>query len=166
LKTWFEYNWQIRDEWFEVFRGLPAEELVKERTGGVGSILRTLFHIVDVELSWIRAIEGMEDWEPRFEDYASLEKVKHLSYECRNQIKELLSKANTEKELSVVRVPWHAEPLVYGEVLRHVVAHEIHHVGQLSVWAKELGIKRVSANLIDRGLGQTLLHEKNIRTLL
>ncbi len=165
MKTWFEYNWQVRDEWFEVFGGLPVGELAKERTGGVGSILRTLFHIVDVELSWIRAIEGMEDWEPRFEDYASLEKIRMLSEDCRGQIKDILSKVNAEKERTVVRVPWHAEPLVYGEVLRHVIAHEIHHVGQLSVWAKELGIKRVSANVIGRGLGETLLQEPSARTL-
>ncbi|MDR9854792.1 DinB family protein [Paenibacillus sp. VCA1] len=165
MKTWFAYNWQVRDEWFEAFSVLPADELAKERTGGVGSILKTLFHIVDVELSWIRAIEGMEDWEPRFEEYESLERIKELSDACRKQIRDMLSTADAEKEQTVVQVPWHKGPLLYGEVLRHVIAHEIHHVGQLSVWAKELGIRRVSANVIDRGLGEVLLQEKSIRTL-
>ena len=27
----------------------------------------------------------------------------------------------------------------WGEVMQHVIAHEIHHMGQLSVWARELG---------------------------
>lgn len=40
----------------------------------------------------------------------------------------------------------------HGEILRHVIAHEIHHVGQLSVWARELDRVPVSANLIGRGL--------------
>lgn len=40
----------------------------------------------------------------------------------------------------------------YGEVLRHVIAHEIQHIGQLSVWARELGREPVSANLIGRKL--------------
>lgn len=40
----------------------------------------------------------------------------------------------------------------WGEVMRHVIAHEIHHIGQLSIWARELGIKPVSANVIGRGL--------------
>ncbi|MED5019433.1 DinB family protein [Paenibacillus chibensis] len=161
MKAWFEYNWQVRDEWFEVWDQLPAEELVKERTGGIGSILKTFFHIVDVELSWVRAIEGLEDWEPRFEDYASLDAVRRLSDDCRRQIRGILSTASDLKLRSVVQVSWHEEPLVYEEVLRHVTAHEIHHIGQLSVWAKELNVKRVSANFIDRGLGQSLLQEKH-----
>jgi uncharacterized damage-inducible protein DinB len=40
----------------------------------------------------------------------------------------------------------------YGEVLRHVIVHEIHHIGQLSVWSREIGKKPVTANLIGRGL--------------
>ncbi|HDR5875335.1 TPA: damage-inducible protein DinB, partial [Bacillus anthracis] len=30
--------------------------------------------------------------------------------------------------------------------------HEIHHIGQLSIWARELNLRPVSANLIGRGL--------------
>lgn len=44
----FEYNWQVRDEWFEWCNHLTTEELLKNRIGGVESILYTLFHIIDV----------------------------------------------------------------------------------------------------------------------
>ncbi|MCC3376331.1 hypothetical protein LKX83_24965 [Cohnella sp. REN36] len=40
----------------------------------------------------------------------------------------------------------------YGEIMRHVIAHEIHHIGQLSVWAREMGKQPITANLIRRGL--------------
>jgi uncharacterized damage-inducible protein DinB len=40
----------------------------------------------------------------------------------------------------------------WGEIMRHVIAHEIHHMGQLSVWARELGREPVSANVIGKGL--------------
>ncbi|MDQ0913885.1 putative damage-inducible protein DinB [Paenibacillus sp. V4I5] len=40
----------------------------------------------------------------------------------------------------------------YGEVMWHVIAHEIHHIGQLSIWSREIGKKPVTANLIGRGL--------------
>jgi uncharacterized damage-inducible protein DinB len=46
----------------------------------------------------------------------------------------------------------HVDAFPCSEVLRHVIAHEIHHIGQLSVWARELGRKPVSAHLIGRGL--------------
>lgn len=31
--------------------------------------------------------------------------------------------------------------------MRHAIAHEIHHIGQLSIWARELGRKPVSVTL-------------------
>jgi uncharacterized damage-inducible protein DinB len=43
----FRYNWQVRDEWFEWCRQLTPEQLSEQRTGGQGSILFTLFHIID-----------------------------------------------------------------------------------------------------------------------
>lgn len=41
----FEYNWQVRIE------------LLERRIGGPGNILYTLFHIVDVEYSWISGLQ-------------------------------------------------------------------------------------------------------------
>jgi len=69
-QTLFRYNWQIRDEWFEWCKCLSEEELMKPRTGGVGSILKTLFHIVDVEYSWVCHIQGKSE-----ESEATVEKV-------------------------------------------------------------------------------------------
>ncbi|WP_411809873.1 DinB family protein [Bacillus atrophaeus] len=37
-------------------------------------------------------------------------------------------------------------------ILRHVLTHKIHHIGQLSVWARELGIPPVAANFFKRML--------------
>ena len=37
--TLFRYNWQVRDEWFKWCERVSAEELLRERTGGVGSII-------------------------------------------------------------------------------------------------------------------------------
>lgn len=39
----FEYNCQIRDEWFDWCNLLTNEELLIDRKGGVGNILYTLF---------------------------------------------------------------------------------------------------------------------------
>ncbi len=41
-------------------------------------MLETLFHIVDVEYSWISALQGEEDRKPQFKDYQSIQKVKAL----------------------------------------------------------------------------------------
>ncbi|HDR3887496.1 TPA: DinB family protein [Bacillus cereus] len=72
MKTLFYYNWQVRDHWFKWCEQLTEEELLRKRVGGVGSILETLFHIVDVEYSWISVLQEKEDNEPQFKDYQSI----------------------------------------------------------------------------------------------
>ncbi|MFC7365422.1 MULTISPECIES: DinB family protein [Bhargavaea] len=148
----FEYNWQVRDEWFAWCRQLPEEELVRSRTGGVGSILKTLFHIIDVEYSWIRGIQDKEDIVFDFADFDTLEKVQSLSARCRNEVVEFLKVKGEGRNEEVVRVPWEDEVYTVDEVLHHLIAHEIHHIGQLSVWARELDLTPVPAHYVGRSL--------------
>lgn len=151
MKYLFKYNWEVRDQWLEWCRHVPLEELVRKRTGGVGSILETLFHIIDVEFSWIQAIDNKPVTDPLFEDYKSVEQVKRFSDEYRVGMQAYLAGWNDAMEYESVKVPWIEEPLMKGEVLRHVIAHEIHHTGQLSIWAREIGMQPISANFIRKG---------------
>jgi uncharacterized damage-inducible protein DinB len=152
LITLFRYNWIVRDEWFELCKQIPNKELLHKRVGGTGSILYTFFHIIDVEYSWIRGIQGKPDIQVQFEDYESLQQVKQLSDSWRNETHEFLNTWTSEFEKEVVTVPWTDEHYTKGEILRHVIAHEIHHMGQLSIWIREFGLQPVSANVIGRGL--------------
>ncbi len=152
LKTLFYYNWQVRDDWFKWCEQLTKEELLRKRVGGVGSILETLFHIVDVEYSWISALQEKEDNEPQFKDYQSIKKVKALSDSYRRELEEFLQIWSDDLEYKILKASWTDKIYTYGEVLRHVIVHEIHHIGQLSIWARELNLQPVSANLIGRGL--------------
>lgn len=148
----FEYNWQIRDEWFDWCNKLTIEELLKDRKGGVGNILYTLFHIIDVEYSWIRGIQGKEDVVFQFADYNTLEKVKSLSDQLRIELAEFLKTDLSDLKELIVSVPWDEAKYNVNDILHHIIAHEIHHIGQLSVWARELELQPVSANLIGRDL--------------
>jgi uncharacterized damage-inducible protein DinB len=152
LIKFFEYNWQIRDEWFDWCNQLIPEELLKERSGGVGNILYTLFHIIDVEFSWIRGIQGKEDIVFPFDDYKTLEKVKTLSDTFRNEIVVGLKTNLYESKDELVKVPWDEDEYTKDEILHHIIAHEIHHIGQLSVWARVLELSPVPANFIGREL--------------
>ncbi|MBT2636721.1 DinB family protein [Bacillus sp. ISL-39] len=148
----FEYNWQVRDEWFDWCDQVTIEELLMDRKGGVGNILYTLFHIIDVEYSWIRGIQGKEDVVFQFADYYTLEKVKSLSDQLRIEIADFLKVDLSDlKELSV-GVPWDEARYTVNDILHHIIAHEIHHIGQLSVWARELELQPVSSNLVGREL--------------
>ncbi|MGV3489483.1 MAG: DinB family protein [Tuberibacillus sp.] len=155
MKSLFRYNWQVRGEWFEWCEQLPEEALLKERAGGVGGILKTLFHIADVEYSWIMLLQDKPEFDGRFEDYASLEQVKELSGAFHTEVKSFLMNWEPEmggKILTVSGRNGELEQFTYEEVLLHTIAHEIHHAGQLSVWSRELGLEPVNANLINRGL--------------
>ena len=69
----FEYNWQVRQDWFDWCDTVSEEELLKQRTGGIGSILFTLYHIVTVEYAWLCGdLQGKELDIPSFEDCASV----------------------------------------------------------------------------------------------
>ncbi|MFD0828577.1 DinB family protein [Neobacillus sp. M.A.Huq-85] len=146
----FEYNWQLRDEWFDWCKQLPIEELLKERSGGVGSILYTLFHIIDVEYSWLRGSQGKEDVAVRFADYNTLDKVKLLSDSFRKEIAELLKIDFSKLKQELVSVPWDEHTYTFDEILHHIISHEIHHISQLSIWARELELSPVPANFIGR----------------
>lgn len=152
MKTLFYYNWQIRDEWFQVFEQIPAIELSRDRNAGVGSILKTLFHIIDVEYSWIRAIKNESDITFQFEDYNNLKSLRILSEKIRSEIKEFIDNWSNEMEYESVTPSWMDKTFYKGEILRHILVHEIHHIGQLSIWSKELGITVVSSNFIGREL--------------
>lgn len=154
MKTLFEYNWQVRDDWFAWCRTIPEHELLHPRVGGVGGILQTLFHIVVVEYSWICDMTGHPDIENRYERQTSLDEVVSLSTSLHPIVKDFVSNWTDEQERQTVTVRLAGEIQTFrrGEVLRHIIAHEIHHIGQLSVWARELGREPVTANLIQRGL--------------
>lgn len=153
----FEYNWQVRDDWFKWCEDVPEEELLKKRVGGIGGILHTLYHIVDVEWAWIILdIKGEQvSKHPTFEDCASLQQVIDLSRQYRREVEPFVRAWTSEMEsLTFSETDSDGETVIYthGEIMRHIIAHEIHHIGQLSIWAREIGKKPITANLIRRGL--------------
>jgi uncharacterized damage-inducible protein DinB len=157
MQTLFRYNWQVREEWFSWCEDVPLEELLRVRTGGIGGILHTLFHIIDVEWSWIRLLQGKPDFQESFEDYKSLAQVRKLDALFRAEVEKFVLSWDESMENLILydRQPDGSIATdTWGEVMRHIIAHEIHHVGQLSIWARELGKKPISANLIGRGLAQ------------
>lgn len=151
MLKFFQYNWQVRDEWFNWCESLPSEELHKERVGGVGSILYTLYHIIDVEYSWLRAIQGKEDKVFDYDQYDNVESLQSLFRALQAENKAFL-KGDFSKE-EVIQVPWDSQPYKVDDILHHLIAHEIHHIGQLSVWSRELNKEPVPANFVGRDIG-------------
>ncbi len=149
VRRLFAYNWAVRREWLDWSGGMGEADLLRARAGGQGSILKTLFHVVDVEWSWLRFLSGLPDFDEPFERYATLEAVRALDHRFHPAVVTLLDAA-LERPERLVAMPWdEGQRYPASDVLRHALAHEIHHVGQLSVWARELGLAPVSADLLD-----------------
>ena len=155
MEMLFRYNWQVRQEWFDWCESLSSQELLQQRIGGVGSILYTLYHIIDVEYSWINDLRDQNSLLTDFADYHTVSQLRALSDQLHVEVGGYVKAWTADQEnriLHNIRKDGSSEQLTYGEVMRHVIAHEIHHIGQLSIWARELGREPVGANLIRRGL--------------
>lgn len=151
----FLYNWQIREEWFEWCDSLSNEELTKKRVGGMGSILYNLYHVIDCEQLWINQLQGTAVHVNDLNTITTLQEV--MTFAARTQPETLHffrshPMEGPEKVLELKRKDGSIKSLPYGKVLRHISAHEIHHIGQLSVWSRETGLKPVSSDLIFRDL--------------
>ncbi|MEH7442862.1 DinB family protein [Bacillus sp. JJ1122] len=157
MKMLFNYNWAVRDDWYKWCEGVSEGELLAARTGGMGGVLQTLFHIIDVEWSWIRLLQGKDDFQENFELYNTLDKVKKLDAKFKAEVKEFVLAWNGEMENRILQLresDGSSVIFTWGEIMRHTLAHEIHHIGQISVWAREIGKQPVTANFIGRGLFQ------------
>ncbi len=155
MKHFFEYNWQVRNDWFELLKTISEEELHKKRIGGMGSFAKTLIHIIDVEHCWIQELQQKMVEPIEFDDYRSLVSIADLSQQLRPAVQSFIADWQVEMDLLILDFydnDNQIERFTMGEVMRHVIAHEIHHIGQLSVWAREIGFKPPTANLIRRGL--------------
>ncbi|RXJ04559.1 damage-inducible protein DinB [Anaerobacillus alkaliphilus] len=149
----FNYNWQVRNDWFTWCGTLSVEELTKKRVGGIGSILHTLYHVVNCEQLWINQMLGKPVLTRDMNTIVTLEEVIRFSEETKLNTLEFLQSWSEDEEvknLVITSKNGQTYTFPYGKVVRHIITHEIHHIGQLSIWSRELGKKPVSSDLIFR----------------
>ena len=144
MQTFFCYNWTVRKQWYEWCENLPEEELTRQRTGGAGSILQTLYLIIEMEWKWIRIIQGKSHFRRNFSKYNTLEKVKELDSRCRLEVAVFIEGWEDSMENRFLEIDpalkGNADVNTWGQVMRYVIAHQFEHVNQLSLWANELGM--------------------------
>lgn len=148
----FLYNWQIREDWFRWCESLPDEELHKRRVGGMGSIINNLFHVVDCEQLWINQMRNKPIIKMKMGDCLNISDVREYSNLTRLITEEFLETLTNieEKTLEITSKSGTTYSFPFEKVILHIITHEIHHMGQLSVWSREIGIKPISSDLILR----------------
>ncbi|MDM5155135.1 DinB family protein [Bacillus sp. DX1.1] len=149
----FQYNWQVREEWFKWCETIPSEELMKKRTGGMGSIIHNLFHVIDCEQLWVNQMQGTTVINKDIDTISSLSDVKTFSNITKLVTKRFIESYaldSDERILEVKSKNGNSFSFTYEKIMRHIITHEIHHIGQLSVWSREMSIKPVSSDLLTR----------------
>ena len=149
----FQYNWQVREDWFRWCETISEEELRKERTGGMKSILHNLYHVIDCEQLWINQLRQQPVIQKDIHSITRLAEIIDFANETKTATEEFLrnwTKEQEEKCLVIQSKTGQTYTFPYKKVLHHIITHEIHHIGQLSVWARELDQKPVSSDLITR----------------
>ncbi|WP_227395996.1 DinB family protein [Jeotgalibacillus aurantiacus] len=149
----FLYNWQVREDWFVWCESLAEEELFVKRTGGMESLFQNLVHVVDCELLWINHLIQEPVVYAGREEIRTLEDIRAYSEFTKTVTKPVIDGWNGELEDQIVHITGrngYVRSFTYGKIIRHLISHEIHHIGQLSIWAREIGRKPVSSDLIIR----------------
>jgi len=151
----FLYNWQIREEWFEWCETVSLEELMKKRIGGMQSILHNLFHVIDCEQIWINQMQGTPVIIKELNRISSLNDVRIFSDLTKSATEGFLKSHTSEVEDRILVVKSRngtPKSFSYDKIITHIISHEVHHIGQLSVWSREIGLKPVSSDLLFRDL--------------
>lgn len=147
------YNWQVREDWFNWCKSLPEEELRAERIGGMGSILKNLIHVIDGELIWINYMLEKPRVYPEKNSISNLDDVIKFSNFTKKVTENFLLNLTEDYEKKKIQISAQGGTTYsfsYGKIIRHIISHEIHHIGQLSIWSRELKLKPISSDLIIR----------------
>jgi uncharacterized damage-inducible protein DinB len=149
----FSYNWQVREDWLNWSQQISIEELTKKRTGGMGSILHNLFHVIDCEQIWVNQMNGTPVILKDINGISTLDEVIEFSNSTKLITQRYIQSWTPECEekiFELTRRNGDTSRFTYGKIMRHIISHEIHHIGQVSVWSRELAIKPVSSDLLFR----------------
>lgn len=121
----------------------------------MGSVLHNLFHVIDCEQIWVNQMQGTPVIIKDINKISTLKDVKEFSNLTKtvtwNFLQAHISDAR-EKSLVTRSRNGTTKSLSFDKIICHIISHEIHHIGQLSVWSREIGIKPVSSDLIFRDL--------------
>ena len=149
----FHYNWQVREDWLNWCQTISEEEFHKERIGGMKSIRETLIHIVDCELLWLNSLVGKPIIFENRTAINALSEICTYSDFVKSHTESFIEQLPSQYENNIIEVKRRDGTILHftqKKILAHMMTHEIHHIGQLSIWARELGLKPISSDLIIR----------------
>ena len=123
--------------------------------GGMQSIIHNLFHVIDCEQIWVNQMQGTPVIIKDINRISSLNDVKSFSNLTKPGTESFIKSHTSESEDRILVVKSRngtTNSFSFDKIITHILSHEIHHIGQLSVWSREIGLKPVSSDLLFRDL--------------
>lgn len=136
-------NWKrIRTKLLQTVDCFEEQDLAFHPRSGMWTVRELMIHIAHEEMGEVGygIIRKLEEWPPDYDpsDYETINSIKGLLSEVHARTLDYLA-ALTDADLGrTVKAPWNEEYLL-GDMIGHIIEHEVHHRGELSLILGLLG---------------------------
>lgn len=151
IRRLYRYNWTMRDAWFAWLAERPEDLLTREFVGGRRGFAANLVHVVGAETRWMQRMQGQTATEDDFESCRTLQALRALDADRRAVTHAFLAglkPADLDRAFT-----FKGRTVTWQAALLQAATHEIHHAGQLFVWAREAGHAPPDSSLFALDLG-------------
>ena len=141
-KKFFSHWSQVRSALLATIDKFSDDELAYAPAGSSWTAGKIMLHIGDAEDGWLRYViqRDLPGWPVNeLDEFPTKRMIKAYLAEVHSRTDSYLATlelADLERE---VETPWSADPLELGWIIWHVLEHEIHHRGELSLMLGLLG---------------------------
>lgn len=136
LSNVFSHWAPVRADLLATLDEFEDEELNFVPFEGSWSVGEIALHIANAEEGWFQYVlkQEMDEWPNEFSlvDYPSVAAIKALLTSVHNRTDAYLNHLEADAMKRVIVTPW-GETITLGWVVWHVLEHEIHHRGELSL---------------------------------
>lgn len=142
LSEFFRHWKQLHRDLLWTIDQFDQDELVYRPFGQSWMVGDIMVHIPDAEDGWFRYVVNRElsDW-PSYslDEYPDIESIKKLISEVHARTEGFLAELDSADLERPIQLPWKDVETSLGWIIWHVIEHEIHHRGELSLILGTLG---------------------------
>jgi uncharacterized damage-inducible protein DinB len=136
-------HWRlIRKGLISVIEEFEESELIYQPYSDSWPVGQIMVHIANAEEGWFRyaVTKELPEWpsQLQFENYPTREKILDVLAEVHEKTERYLETLTEEDLSSTILAPWE-ESFPLGWIFWHVIEHEVHHRGELSLILGILG---------------------------
>jgi len=138
----FSHWKRVRDDLLHTIDLFREDELLHIPGETSRTVGRTMLHIADAEDGWFRyaVTKELDEWPSQYtlENYPNREAIKKVLTDVHERTEEYLDTLEESDMARIIEAPW-GDKFYLSWIVWHVLEHEIHHRGELSLILGLLG---------------------------